>query len=80
MHLYTLGTSDVTELANQIKETVIAALREDGHLTDEKAQEVLGKYVIVAYEKTNVFGKMFAKLRGEAPADKDKLYYRVFKT
>jgi len=69
----------MTGLANQVKETVIETMKIDGHLTEEKANELLGKYVIVAYENNNVFGKMFAKLFGPT-SDDSKLYYRVFKT
>ena len=73
MKLYQYTDSDLTSLANQIKETVIQGLKDEGVL-EESVNLLCARYVVVATE-TSAFGKFWNKVRGIKDANALRLVF-----
>lgn len=81
MYVYSLTTDDLTRFMNQAKETTVQSLCEEGFLTPEQRDAILGNYAIVVHKRT-WFGEILAKLRGLKSSndkDTDTIYVNLVK-
>ena len=65
MNVYTLTDDDVSNLANQIKETLIAFLGNEGHLklTQKEYEDFCASHVVLL-ARPGIFGSLWDKIRG----------------
>lgn len=81
MYVYSLTTDELTRFLNQAKETTVQSLCEEGFLTPEQRDTILGNYAIVIH-KRSWFGEILAKLRSLSDStekDKDTVYINLVK-
>jgi len=76
MEVYTLTLEDFTKYANIAKEIVVSSLAKEGYLTEEQAEEILGKYTMLTQRK-GFLGSVIDKVRG---LEADKLTFILLKT
>jgi hypothetical protein len=62
LHTYTFTESDLTGLANQVKEVVITGLVQEGFI-DGDPEEIAATYAVVTF-RDNILGRFWNKLRG----------------
>lgn len=81
MYLYNLTTDELVRFMNQAKETTVQSLCQEGFLTEEQRDQILGNYAIVIHKK-NWFGEILGKVRNlvsSTEKDHDTIYINLVK-
>ena len=76
MEMYSMDITDLTAMANTVKEQVLGGLERDG-LLKKSATEIAEEYAVVL-SKPGWLGKLFAKLSSESVKD-NKLNVNIVK-
>ena len=75
MHVYSFTEEDLTKLANQVKEVLVATLHVEGELPGEP-KKISSSYAVLAV-KGNMLGRLWNKVRG---VEDEELRWTVVKS